>query len=469
MIRPTLALLSTRPFLFASVRWGRRTEAPLVFHLPAGVCNGERVEGKRCEAKTKRRDEELQYNNIDAALLGKIMLARFLELPLRGFDRFVARVESSVGFSTLTQSRWVIATSLQDALVAMDVGDGFSRVPNLSLGQVREVGGRLVFVYHRESYTRQYLFDEARLQCLKSRQALPKELAGTLHRLRLINSRNRLTHALTQALLEAQASYLRSGEPMSLVPMTQAQMAERLRIDAGLSMVADAGRISRLVRGLSIILPNGKALPLPGLFPRARQLHCHYVDYLIKKEQSWMAEGRLQGPLSDGAIAEMLARDYGIRLLRRTVADIRHQLAIPDCRRRRHRMNYLVATEGFSALMPLTPQALRSAVPAHPGVYEIRAAAAPATEANEPLEQRGPSLEPHGVVYIGSAGDLRKRLGDHLRGSSDNPLLYRYIAEGAARVRFRPVSEGWRWVERELYRVFCETFGAPPPCNRMSP
>lgn len=469
MIRPTLALLSTRPFLFASVRWGRRTEAPLVFHLPAGVCNGERVEGKRCEAKTKRRDEELQYNNIDAALLGKIMLARFLELPLRGFDRFVARVESSVGFSTLTQSRWVIATSLQDALVAMDVGDGFSRVPNLSLGQVREVGGRLVFVYHRESYTREYLFDEARLQHLKSRQALPKELAGTLHRLRLINSRNRLTHALTQALLEAQASYLRSGEPMSLVPLTQAQMAERLRIDAGLSMVADAGRISRLVRGLSIILPNGKALPLPGLFPRARQLHCHYVDYLIKKEPSWMAEGRLQGPLSDGAIAEMLARDYGIRLLRRTVADIRHQLAIPDCRRRRHRMNYLAATEGFSALMPLTPQALRSAVPAHPGVYEIRAAAAPAAEANEPLEQRGPSPEPHGVVYIGSAGNLRKRLADHLRGSSDNPLLYRYIAEGAARVRFRPVSEGWRWVERELYRVFCETFGAPPLANRMSP
>ena len=38
-----------------------------------------------------------------------------------------------------------------------------------------------------------------------------------------------------------------------------------------------------------------------------------------------------------------------------------------------------------------------------------------------------------------------------------------------ARVRFRVVSEGWRWVERELYRVFCETFGAPPLANRMSP
>jgi RNA polymerase sigma-54 factor len=60
-------------------------------------------------------------------------------------------------------------------------------------------------------------------------------------------------------------------------------------------------------------------------------------------------------------------------------------------------------------------------------------------------------------------------LSDHLRGNSDNPLLYRHIAEGAARVRFRPVREGWRLVERELYRAFCETFGAPPHANRLTP
>ena len=75
----------------------------------------------------------------------------------------------------------------------------------------------------------------------------------------------------------------------------------------------------------------------------------------------------------------------------------------------------------------------------------------------------------HGVVCIGSTGDLRKLLGDHLRGSSDNVLLYKHLTDGAARVRFRLVSEEWRWAERDLYRVFCETFGTPPLCNRMSP
>jgi len=400
---------------------------------------------------------------IDAALLGKIELARFLELPLGGFDGFVARIESSAGFSALAQSRWVSPATVPGAVIDPPQGSRPSRQSNASLGQVLDTGGHLVFVYHREAFAREYRFDEAMLQGLRLRQALSKELATTLHRLRLINSRNRLTHALVQALLEIQAPFLRSGEPLRLVPLTQAQMADRLRKAAGLSPAADSGRISRLVRGLSIILPDGKTLALPRLFPEARQVHCHYVDHLIKKEQSWMAEGRLQNPLTDEAIAAILARDHGIRLLRRTVADIRRQLAIPDCRQRRQRMAYQAATEGFSALMPLTHQAVRSMVPAHPGVYEIRAASvALAAEASEPPN-------PHEVIYIGSTGDLRKRLSDHLRGNSDNPLLYRHIAEGAARVRFRPVRDGWRQVERELYRVFCETFGAPPPANRISP
>ncbi|MEW5890745.1 MAG: hypothetical protein AB1768_17290 [Pseudomonadota bacterium] len=115
-----------------------------------------------------------------------------------------------------------------------------------------------------------------------------------------------------------------------------------------------------------------------------------------------------------------MALDYGVRLLRRTVADIRHQLAIPDCRRRGHRMNYLVATAGFSAL--------------------IRFGGRPAQA-------------------LGGSPARQQR-------QSAAVLLHR---RGGSRVRFRPVSEGWRRVERELCRVFCETCGAPPLANRMSP
>lgn len=412
----------------------------------------------------------MQHNNnkIDPSLLSKIVLARFLERPLRAFDRFATQVESSHGFSALR--RWVSVAKLEGAQVAHDATPSLLNPDPQVLGEVREAGGSLMFFYHRDSYAREYWFDEVGISRLTSRPDFREEQEQILRKLHLINSRNRLTHALMKAVLAFQAEYLRSGQASSLLPLTQAEISSRLRAQPGLSVVADAGRISRLVRGLSIALPNGKTIPVVGLFPKARQMHRHFVDSVIKKENIWIAQGVLRGPRTDESIAEILAHEHGIRLSRRTVANIRSDLAIPGCRSRSRRMNYLAATEGFSALIPLTPQALRSVVPAHPGVYEIRAAFASGLDGEKgDRPDKNVPPEPHRVVYIGSAGDLRKRLGDHLRGSSDNALLYRHITEGAARVRFRPVSEGWRWVERELYRVFCETFGVPPLCNRMSP
>lgn len=412
----------------------------------------------------------MQHNNnkIDAALLGKIMLARFLALPLRAFDRLVIQAESSTGFNALRP--WVTVGRLEGARVVHDAAGIPQTKASLILGEVREAGRGLTFLYHRDSYAREYRFDdEEGMNRLMAREETPRDFAGTLRRLRLINTRNRLTHALVQAVLAAQAAYLRSGQALSLLPLTQAEISTRLRSESNLSVVADPGRISRLVRGLSIALANGKAVPLSTLFPKPRQVHCHFVDHLIKTEKTWMSEGLLQSPLTDGAVAAILEREHGIRLSRRTVANIRHDLAIPDYKRRSQRTDYLAATEEFSALVPLTAQALRTAVPPHSGVYEIRTAFTfrPSEERDWP--GKSVPVVPHGVVYIGSAGDLRKRLGDHLRGSSDNALLYRHVADGAARVRFRLVSEGWRWVERELYQAFCETFGTPPPCNRMSP
>ncbi|NNM68904.1 MAG: hypothetical protein HKM00_02845 [Gallionella sp.] len=414
---------------------------------------------------------------IDAGLLGKIVLARFLELPLRAVDRLVTQVESAAGFTALRP--WVTVGRLEGAQVVQDVVDPHQTQASPILGEVRDMknlypgtgaGRGLMFLYHRDSYAREYRFDEEGVNHMMSKPDFPAELAGVLRKLRLINTRNRLTHALMRAVLASQAAYLRSGQPLALLPLTQAEISARLRSESNLVVVADPGRISRLVRVLSIALPNGETMPLGGLFPKPRQVYCHFVDHVIKREKTWMLQGVLWEPLTDEAIAAILEREYGIRLLRRTVANIRHDLAIPDCRNRGQRMNYLAATEGFSALVPLTPQALRTAVPAQPGVYEIRAALGSSV-----AETKGGWLEksappgPHSIVYIGSSGDLRKRLGDHLRGNSDNVLLYNHLADGAARVRFRLVSEGWRWAERDLYRVFCATFGTPPLCNRMSP
>ena len=383
-----------------------------------------------------------------ADLLGKIVLARFLEIPLRAFDQLIKKWEQSPQFDALKSALTV--RQLPGAQTAWQVLPEAQR----ALGCAVLVDGDVTFFYHSESYGREYLFDDETLADILSRSANSMELARLARRLRLINTRNRITCAVVLKVIEAQADYVRSANPLALRPFSQAQVSAALRAEAGIEVIVDEGRISRLIRKLSIILPGGKEVDLRSLCPKPRQIHCYFVEHVIKKERALMMEGIIRAPLKDGEIAAEIGKKFAARLSRRSVAYIRHDLGIPDYRDRGHKGDYLTATTGFSSLLPLTRQSVLAGAPPGPGVYEIRTQDVQAGVCS--------------VVYIGSAGDLRKRLGDHLRGSSGNPSLMQIIAAGA-KFRYRLVCDGWRALERHVYLAFCTTFGVPPACNRMSP
>lgn len=371
------------------------------------------------------------------------------------YERAIGRIEALLAFR---RADWVRSALVPGAGIDMAPSPRPSSAPVLGRIVHREDGP--AFLYRHTVLAREYRFDE---RAIGDFRALERETAVLLHRLRLINSRNRLTHALIAALIDFQREFLVSNDPLALIPLPQAHMSKLLRERTELPMVADAGRISRLVRGLAITMPDGKTLPLSRLFPSERLLHCHRLDSLVKSEKQLLLAGEIARPWSDAQLAALLEQRHGTRLSRRSVAAIRHQLAVPDCRRRAALADYRAATEGFSALLPLTPQALAAHVPPRAGVYEIRAPLA--AESRNPAD----AVERLPVVYIGSTRDLRKRLADHLRGSSGNMMLHRHLAEGWAKVRYRIVDAHWRTLERRLYLAHRETFGAPPPCNRMSP
>lgn len=323
-----------------------------------------------------------------------------------------------------------------------------------ALGQAVLAADDVTFLYHSESYGREYLFDDETLARVLARSANNTELLRLVKRLRLINTRNRITCAIVRKLIEAQADYVRSANPLVLRPFSQAQVSAALRAEAGIEVVVDEARISRLIRRLSIILPGGKEVDLPSLCPKPRQIHCYFVDHVIKSERALIMEGAINASMNDGRIAAEIGNKFAVKLSRRSVAYIRYDLGIPDYRDRDHKGNYLTATTGFSSLLPLTRQSVLAGVPPAPGVYEIRT--------------QDVRVGVCSVVYIGSAGDLRKRLGDHLRGSSSNPSLLQIINAGA-KFRYRLVCDEWRTQERHVYLAFCATFGVPPACNRMSP
>jgi RNA polymerase sigma-54 factor len=403
-------------------------------------------------------------NRLDAAALGKIVLARCLSQHLRAYQRTIEIIEDSPRFQSAS---WVTCGLLAGASV--EQSPSASCLPASSLGRFVADNNRPTFIYRASALVREYRFDEASLDRLRALDTHADDDIALLHRLRLVNSRNRLTHALMTALLDMQRKFLVTGDPLALAPLTQAGLSSLLTASADLPMVADPGRISRLVRSLAFTLPNGRTLPLASLLPGERQVHCHRIDFLIKREKKMLLAGKIGRPWSDAQLAALLERQYGVTLSRRSIAAIRHQLAIPDSRRRAAGEDYQSATEGFSPLLPMSLPAVAMQIPPHPGVYEIRAPSWSPGGAEGRCNGEAPGGDRNPVVYIGSTRDLRKRLSDHLRGSSGNIQLSAYLAGGRAKVRFRTVQQQWRLLERHLYRMYCETFGVPPACNRMSP
>lgn len=380
--------------------------------------------------------------------LGRIVVARFLELPLAALERRVCLLDQAIRHQGLASAVRVARLSSEPVMSARPVQGNV-------LGEVRWHGTEPRLRYACAAFDRVYLFGEKTLAALLACRSEDRELGRLVSRLRLVNTRNRLTHALAQTLLAVQAEHLACGDPLRLRPFSQAELAACVRASGPCPAIADASRVSRLLGRLTLRLPDGKLVLARKLCPRPRDLHRSFVAHVIQRERAGMVEGGQAAPLSDGEIARAVEQAFDARLSRRLVAYIRRDLGIPGFRARARRAEYLNATADFSPLLPLNPETLRQQVPPVPGVYEIRSHLAPPDTAS--------------IIYVGSTRDLHKRLGDHLRGYSGNPRLRKFVLAAAVSFRYRVVTEGWREGERAVYAAFRATFGAPPVANRMSP
>lgn len=133
------------------------------------------------------------------AALGRIVVARFLELPLRTFERRVRALEQAPRFQELLRD--VVRVGNLSGQPPMTVRQ--ARSHDL-LGAIRRSGDRVVWRYASPAFDCEYVFDEVALaRRLPCGDLDPIRLVS---RLRLANTRNRLTHALVQALLERSAS-----------------------------------------------------------------------------------------------------------------------------------------------------------------------------------------------------------------------------------------------------------------------
>jgi RNA polymerase sigma-54 factor len=403
-----------------------------------------------------------------ARLIGIIILARFLKLPLTRYEAVIEKVESSPMFTQLWPD--IISTNLFPRAQVLEPAG--SLTPN-AIGQLRKDEEGFCVSYRHPGLAREYLIDEEGLGRWRQSQSLSaaeeEEILALRRQLRLINTRNRLTHMILMGIAEHQGDYLASEDALQLRPLSQVALAEWIRGEAqgdggflppGSKMeLVDNSMISRLRRNVSVLSPQGQDIPLRDFLPSTHDVHKRLIEAILDEEKEQIRRGDIERAYTDEEIKERLKERFGVSISRRTVSACRQSMRVPSSYTRNSHCTYPPRLAHFSFHYSLNVASVRANAPEAPGVYEISLAE---VEVDYPLCSSG-------VVYIGRARNLRKRLRDHLRPGSKNGDLKDLLRDHQAVFRYIVKHRGIRAEEKMLCQCFILAYGALPRCNHIRP
>ena len=376
------------------------------------------------------------------------------------------KMEDSPLFTQLWPS--IISTNLFPRAEVSEPAGGLT--PNC-IGQLRKGEKGFCVSYRHRGLAREYVIDQGKMRRWRQGQALSNEdeaqIQALRRQLRLINTRNRLTHMILMGIVEHQGAYLTSGDPLHLKPLSQVDLAEWIKSEtrdgflppgSRLELV-DHSMISRLTRGMSVLSPQGRDIPLRDFFPSTRDVHKRMIEAILEGEKERIRRGDIERAYTDEEIKERLEARFGVSISRRTVSACRQEMRIPSSYTRNSYHTYPPREARFSFHYPLNMASVKANAPETAGVYEISLAG---VEVDYPLYSSG-------VVYIGSTENLRKRLRDHLRPGSKNGDLRTLLSNHRAVFRYIVKHKGLRAEEKKLCQCFIMTYGALPRCNRIRP
>jgi DNA-directed RNA polymerase specialized sigma54-like protein len=135
-----------------------------------------------------------------------------------------------------------------------------------------------------------------------------RQLPRLLKRIETLNLRQNTLYRILENIVALQADYLRSQETAKRRPISLRQLAHRLSLAPS--------TVSRALSGRSVRLPWGEERTLITFTPGRRKVVRELVE-------GWLESGL---DATDAELAEKLRLEHAIKVSRRTVNAVRHQL-----------------------------------------------------------------------------------------------------------------------------------------------
>lgn len=181
-----------------------------------------------------------------------------------------------------------------------------------------EDGRPVLAFFNREIWKGRYRMDDARYA--EWRTTLPPSQAGEVEKFMrqvdLLTFRQTTLFRVLDALIEAQAAYLTTGDPDKRVPLTQREVAARLGVSPDV--------LNRLIGNKSVETPWRLEIPLKVLLPsRKTMMRDRLYDLAIERPEA-----------GDDALREEIHRLYGATLSRPSIIQYRKELGLGGCGQR---------------------------------------------------------------------------------------------------------------------------------------
>jgi len=272
--------------------------------------------------------------DVESLLLNKEHIVRQIQkLGLEKFKRYFLYPESGMTLEEIAGECDMEVLEVQkvnNLIDELSIMSEFYHPSNVASGGIRyskvasvekDEKGFIIGYFSASLARGWYSIDYERFEELKAAgvltEAEAKEARQLFRRLELINSRKDTLTQILQNIIDKQALYLDSGDLKSLLPFSQKELAEKIKLAPS--------SISRAIRDKSIDTPWGEEVPLKYFFPRPRRFRKELLRHILETDNEFSC---------DEAIRIKLWEKFGVAISRRSVANLRKELRLPAAQRK---------------------------------------------------------------------------------------------------------------------------------------